>query len=237
MNCYTEVYSDFVGKTFQNVELDCDGRLVFHLSDDVRYVISGFKSDVIRMFHGNLEELSGSPIIIAEVTEYTVNPQSSIDSELYVMVRFATCESCITIQMSSGFSFWRGYKVESVYGEVEQVRILDRFIGKIFQDVSENNRRELIFMLPDGEKYVFYHDQECCEEVLIEDICGNLANLVGSPLIMAEEITHEKVYGRCESTTYTFYKFATAKGYVTVRWCGNSNTFYSENVDFRIVKP
>ena len=51
---------------------------------------------------------------------------------------------------------------------------------------------------------------------------------------MAEEVTHESTnteYG--DSQTYTFYKFATVKGYVTVRWYGTSNGYYSESVDFR----
>lgn len=48
---------------------------------------------------------------------------------------------------------------------------------------------------------------------------------------MAEETSSS---GEIEwgTETWTFYKFATVKGYVTLRWYGESNGYYSESVDF-----
>ena len=73
--------------------------------------------------------------------------------------------------------------------------------------------------------------------VYIEDISGNLSDLVGSPFIQSEEVSSDPPARSAdeyvpESETWTFYKFGTAKGYVTVRWWGTSNGYYSESVDF-----
>lgn len=84
-----------------------------------------------------------------------------------------------------------------------------------------------------GKRYALTHHQDCCESVNIEDITGDLSDLEGEPLLQAEEAVHSpdrKDYYD-ESQTWTFYKFATRKGYVTVRFLGESNGYYSESVD------
>jgi hypothetical protein len=110
-------------------------------------------------------------------------------------------------------------------------------IGKMMTSVTKVGD-EIIFTADNGDKWKFYHNQDCCESVTIEDICGELNDLVGSPIIMAEEVSNNEgpkkddVYGPPDSFTWTFYKFATIKGNVTVRWYGTSNGYYSERVDF-----
>jgi len=107
--------------------------------------------------------------------------------------------------------------------------------GKFLSSVTEDGY-EVRFETVDGDRYRLYHHQDCCESVYIESIVGDLQDLVGSEILIAEEVDGETpadfnsdVH---ESYTWTFYKFATRKGYVDIRWLGTSNGYYSERVDF-----
>jgi len=114
---------------------------------------------------------------------------------------------------------------------------IKELIGKTMKSVRQKGDDELLFETDDGKIMRFYHSQDCCETVSIEDIVGDLDDLVGSPIIQADEETYDenpdgikKEYQ--DSFTWTFYKFATNKGSVTVRWYGESNGYYSESVDW-----
>lgn len=119
---------------------------------------------------------------------------------------------------------------------------IDELVGKTLTSVVNNDNRELVFSCADGKKYKLYHDQDCCESVCIESINGSLSDLVGSPILVAQEVTSREnppdvpTREYQDSFTWTFYKFATVKGYVDVRWYGASNGYYSESVDFEEIK-
>jgi hypothetical protein len=111
---------------------------------------------------------------------------------------------------------------------VEFSELIGQTIIHIEGDVDSD---ELIFTT-ENNKYKMYHDQDCCERVSIEDIIGDLSDLLNTPVIEAYETSDsnsDKIDGR---EKWTFYRIATIKGTVTIRWYGSSNGYYSESVDF-----
>lgn len=112
-------------------------------------------------------------------------------------------------------------------------------VGKTLISASGAPRdNEMVFLTNENEQFVFYHDQDCCETVAICDVVGDLNDLVGSPIVRAEERTSSASGdpGVYESGTWTFYEFATNKGSVTVRWLGESSGYYSESVSMMVEK-
>ncbi len=143
-------------------------------------------------------------------------------------------------------------------------------VGKTFASiVGKIGDEEIVFTTVDGEKYRLVYHHDCCAGCSIEDICGDLADLIGSPILQAEDVhsndPDESViaerkakyakalaefkpsyagdelywYGpeasndwKEESETWCFYKLATVKGSVTIRWYGSSNGYYSESATF-----
>jgi len=117
----------------------------------------------------------------------------------------------------------------------------------------------LRFVTDTGVTYLLLHEQDCCECVTVEDICGDFSDLLNTPIIQASEETNDdnwctwdntddatnmrilaKVVLSPEdevdyegSTMWTFYRLRTIKGTVTIRWYGSSNGWYSVSVYFR----
>ncbi len=106
--------------------------------------------------------------------------------------------------------------------------------GKTLKSI-ENRGEEIIFTTTEGEIYRQVHYDICCESCSVEEIHGDLQDLVGSTILMAEEAASTKEKTEV-SETWTFYKAATIKGSVTIRWYGSSNGYYSESPTFEQVK-
>ena len=108
--------------------------------------------------------------------------------------------------------------------------------NKIFSKVYRTG--DFIFFENSKEKYALRHDQNCCEDVYIDDVCGELSNLENAEITYAEKTTNEG-FPKNEydnSCTWTFFKFATNKGWVDVRFYGTSNGYYSEDADLYLVE-
>jgi hypothetical protein len=95
---------------------------------------------------------------------------------------------------------------------------LERWSWEVFFEDSDNN------------VYIMYHSFDCCESVSLEDFEGNVKDLIGHEILLAEESTKDDESG---GGLWTFYKLATIKGYLDLRWYGTSNGYYSIDVSFR----
>ena len=109
-------------------------------------------------------------------------------------------------------------------------------------DGLEDDSTEVVFTTSDGRRFEMSHSQDCCERVSIEDVCGDVNDILNSPILLAEEETSDKdpvdVNKECHDDLYcwTFYKLSTFKGDITIRWYGESNGYYSVGVDFEEIR-
>ena len=122
---------------------------------------------------------------------------------------------------------------------------INDLVGKTLTEVLKEggdgnyDNHQLKFVMDDGKTFCMFHRQDCCEHVYIESIVGDLEDLVGVPILTAEErsntsdiIDPDFPKTGDESYTWTFYTIRTIKGSVDIRWYGSSNGYYSEDVTF-----
>lgn len=62
--------------------------------------------------------------------------------------------------------------------------------GLTISDIGVNDYHDkIIFKTSCGRSFEMYHAQCCCEKVYIDEIIGNLDDLIGSPILEAEEVS------------------------------------------------
>lgn len=105
----------------------------------------------------------------------------------------------------------------------------DAYFGKIVASVEglEEQSDDITIRFTDGSSFWMHHYQDCCEGVYLTDIDGSIN--VGDVWHGFDESSEEQEcdYGDC---TWTFYTLHTNKGYVWLRWIGESNGYYSTSV-------
>ncbi len=117
---------------------------------------------------------------------------------------------------------------------------LKALVGQTVTAIDRKGGGEVLMRLhlADGSTMAFIHQQDCCESVSLDDVEGSDEDIIGSPITLAEEVSEtpaepadplDKEYG---TFTWTFYRLATVKGYMTLKFYGTSNGYYSESVDF-----
>lgn len=118
----------------------------------------------------------------------------------------------------------------------------DKLQGLTLTEIrGEVGTEELIFICSDNNAYKLHYVEDCCGSCYLEDICGDINDLIGSPILLADEVVggepdgSEEQYTEYDSHTWSFYKLSTIKGSVTFRWYGSSNGYYSETVSFSAI--
>ena len=99
---------------------------------------------------------------------------------------------------------------------------------------------EIRIEIEGGRVFRFYHNQDCCESVRIaapKDSDGSLLSLIGKEIreVTQEEDRDDGTDTDYDSWTKTTITFRTDSETVISRWIGESNGFYSEDVDLEEV--
>lgn len=105
----------------------------------------------------------------------------------------------------------------------------------------EKESERVVIQCESGLTFTFFHDQDCCESVSLYDIDGDPADVVGAVVLSAEEVSSSdddnvKPDEHSESWTWTFYKIETSKGGIWMRWLGESNGYYGEEVEVSVTR-
>jgi hypothetical protein len=129
---------------------------------------------------------------------------------------------------------------------MSELVIFERLLGQTFDAVTAKVQGDaVLFKRNDEVLFKLHHEQDCCESVWLEDIVGDLDDLIGTPITRAEKVTNrtpgigvfidapppEDEDEEPESYTWTYIWIGTSKGTVAFRWYGTSNGYYSEDVN------
>lgn len=109
-------------------------------------------------------------------------------------------------------------------------------------DLGEGSWQRIVFVLNTGNAFVLHNRSEgdygCSCNINLIDIEGDLFDLIDRPLVVSETASHSPANNEWgDREKWTYYRFATPKGFVSLRWHGSSNGYYSEAVSCGLVGP
>jgi hypothetical protein len=113
---------------------------------------------------------------------------------------------------------------------------LESLVGETLSYIDTDDSGQILLTTQSGRQICIYHEQDCCESVFIYDTKGNWHELIGKPILWAnEEIDSpdDDIIGNFDSVTQTKLTFKVDDATVVSRWIGESNGYYSETVDIK----
>lgn len=123
--------------------------------------------------------------------------------------------------------------------------LLQSVVSTHFSEISQSEvlgvrfdkEGQTLYLMTTNGLYLLYHDQDCSENVWLEDVAGgDLQDIVGEKILWAEESTDTDKEYTDGLLMWTFYTIRTNSTTLTLRWCGESNGYYSVDVGTYRVK-
>jgi len=108
---------------------------------------------------------------------------------------------------------------------IDRDTVGERLKGEIITHIDLDDEQILI-TLKGGAKFLFYHEQDCCEYVRLIGIDGDVVKLLGKPLQVVDYKSHpggDPVPKCPDSWTHTVITFQVDDATVVTRWLGESN--------------
>jgi hypothetical protein len=120
---------------------------------------------------------------------------------------------------------------------MEKTQLGETLVGKVITSILIE-KYEYTISCNDGTNYRAYHMQDCCERVEIVSIHGDISNILGQKITLAECIidreNRPKNVNVDDSFTITTHIIGTQQGQLVINWLGTSNGYYSESVYFQL---
>jgi hypothetical protein len=75
----------------------------------------------------------------------------------------------------------------------------EELLGKTIISIegAEDGSESIRMVTSDGKKYLMAHHGDGLDQVSLEDTCGSIADIIGSPILLAEKVVSIENYRIC----------------------------------------